>query len=269
MKRIAWLTDIHWDRLSADDRREQTGWIADAEPDAVILSGDIGEADSFGGFLAELHERLNLPVYFILGNHDFWRGSFDGARKEARRLSERFENLHYISDSDVVPLNENVCLIGDDGWADGRAGDPREARDFPRDFLRIADFAKLSRDEYFARLNLLGDEVSARTRTKLLRALAHNSYRHIYLTTHVPPFGEACLDSYRICHKHKLPFYCCQALGEMLVEVMKDYPDRKLTVLCGHTHNECDLKVRDNLRVLVKEAAYTSCYPPTMIDLSD
>ena len=267
MKRIAWITDIHWDRLSAEDRREQTEWIVETEPDAVILSGDIGEATSFGEFLAQLHDNLNLPIYFILGNHDFWRGSSDGVRAAARELSERHGNLHYISDLDIVPLTPTVCMIGHEGWADGRAGDPEGARDFPRDFLRIGDFAGLKRDEYFARINALGDEAALHIREKLLRALA--SYRHIYLVTHVPPFPEASLDSYRICHEHKLPFYCCQAMGEMLLEVMKDYADRNLTVLCGHTHNECDLYVRDNLRVMVKEAAYTSCYPPTMIDIPD
>jgi predicted phosphodiesterase len=265
MKRVAWITDIHWDRVQVEDRAEQTEWIRDARPDAVILSGDIGEAPSFGGFLSYLHDRLNLPIYFVLGNHDFWHGSFEQVRGATQQICEGLVNLHYLSALEVVPLTPTAGLIGYEGWGDGRAGDPEGVSDFPRDFRHIADFVGLSKVERITRLNSLGDEAAEHLRKKLLRAL--NAYPQVYLVTHVPPFREASLESYRICHDHKLPFYCCQAVGEMLLSVMSQYPEHQLTVLCGHTHHDCDLKVQDNLRVLVKESSYTGCYPPTMIDI--
>lgn len=265
MRRLAWITDIHWDRVELEDRAEQTEWIDAARPDALIVSGDIGEAPSFAEFLGYLHDRLNLPIYFVLGNHDFWHGSLNQVRAAAGQLSENLANLHYLSALDVVPLTATAALIGYEGWGDGRAGDPLGVPDFPRDFRHIADFVGLSKAERIARLNRLGDEAAEHLREKLLRAL--NAYPQVYLVTHVPPFREASLDAYRICHQHKLPFYCCQAVGEMLRSMMSRYPDRQLTVLCGHTHHDCDLKVENNLRVLVKESSYTGCFPPTMIDV--
>jgi len=43
--------------------------------DALLLGGDIGEADSVPRFLSEMENALRLPIYFVLGNHDFYWGS--------------------------------------------------------------------------------------------------------------------------------------------------------------------------------------------------
>jgi len=262
---MAWLSDIHWDRKGADDHLEHIETIQETDPDAVILSGDIGEAPSFCDFLDYLYVKLNLPIYFVLGNHDFWHGSFEQVRAKACQISDDRTNLHYLSALDVVPLSSTACMIGDDGWGDGRAGDPHGAPDFPRDFSYIDDLVGLSRDNCFAKISALGDEAACHLRDKLLRAFT--SYHQVYLVTHVPPFPEASLDSYRVCHQHKLPFYCCAALGSMILSVMEDFPEHTLTVLCGHTHNECDLSVRDNLTIRVKEASYTGCHPPTILHI--
>ncbi len=264
-RKIAWLSDIHWDRKDDNERILHIETIQETDPDVVILSGDIGEAPSFSDFLAYLQDQLALPIYFVLGNHDFWHGSFNQVRLKASQLANDCSNLHYLSALDVVPLSETTCLIGDDGWGDGRAGNPDEAPEFPRDFSFIKDLAGLSRTQCFERINALGGETAGHVHDKLLRAL--RSYCHIYLVTHVPPFPEACLDSFRICHEHKLPFYCCSALGSAIVSVMDDFPEHTLTVLCGHTHHECDVSIRNNLQIRVKEASYAGCHSPTLLQI--
>jgi Icc protein len=40
------------------------------------------------------------------------------------------------------------------------------------------------------------------------------------------------------------------------MEIMSRHPDRKLTVLCGHTHGEGEWQMLDNLRVLTGGAEY-------------
>ena len=93
-------------------------------------------------------------------------------------------------------------------------------------------------------------------------------YSHVYLVTHVPPFREACIDdSLRICNADKLPFYTCKAVGDALLDVMKDHPQQMLTVLCGHTHRECDVRILDNLRVIARNAGYGSWYTPSVIEI--
>jgi 3',5'-cyclic AMP phosphodiesterase CpdA len=66
--------------------------IHEARPDAVLVGGDIGEADSFAGFLGRLAELLDVPLFFVLGNHDYYRGSMLGQLHgllEVPRLSIR------------------------------------------------------------------------------------------------------------------------------------------------------------------------------------
>src|SRR5438128_329697 len=75
MPRIAWLTDLHFDFLSPDEERLFLDRVRRDGPDVVVISGDISEARDVANDLRAIAERLALPVYFVLGNHDFYYGS--------------------------------------------------------------------------------------------------------------------------------------------------------------------------------------------------
>jgi hypothetical protein len=45
-------------------------------------------------------------------------------------------------------------------------------------------------------------------------------------------------------------------MGEALTEIMQEFPDRKLLVLCGHTHSSGVYSPLPNLRVLTGESQY-------------
>jgi hypothetical protein len=168
----------------------------------------------------------------------------------------------------MIPLDEATALIGHEGWGDGRWGDFERSELVLHDFARIKDLVGLSRKERLRILNRLGDEAAAYLRGILQEALA--AYSHVYLVTHVPPFREACEDgSLQGSIDHKLPFYTCKAVGDLLLEVMERHPQRRLTVLCGHTHRKCDVQVLDNMRVLTREAGYGNWYTPSVIEIRD
>lgn len=263
--RLAWVTDIHLDRMDEDERLEFAESMKEISTDALIITGDIGEAPVTPDYLRLLDERLSIPVYFVLGNHDFWHSTFDEVRGVIGRLSEECKNLIWMSAEDVIQLSPSTAMIGYEGWGDGRAGDIENLSIWPRDFNLIKDLAPLNKNERLEKLNALGDESAEQIRAKLERSV--KTYTEIYLLTHVPPFREACIDSYRICDDKKIPFYCCKSVGDVLLDVMEKNPQSNLTVLCGHSHFECDLRVRDNLRVRVGEAGYGTWYPPKMIEV--
>ena len=48
----------------------------------------------------------------------------------------------------------------------------------------------------------------------------------------------------------------CGAVGEALVEIMAEHPDRQLTVLCGHTHGAGETQVMPNLLAITGGAEY-------------
>ena len=53
-----------------------------------------------------------------------------------------------------------------------------------------------------------------------------------------------------------LPHFTCKAVGDVLVAVMKKYPERKLTVWCGHTHSKGEADILPNLYVKTGGAQY-------------
>jgi len=83
MKRLAWLTDIHLEFAAAEDVGAFYNGLADAAPDAVLVGGDTGTASSVRRHLLSLEKRLRCPIYFVLGNHDFYGGSIEYVRRIA------------------------------------------------------------------------------------------------------------------------------------------------------------------------------------------
>lgn len=81
-------------------------------------------------------------------------------------------------------------------------------------------------------------------------------FPHVIVATHVPPFRETCWHEGRISDDDWLPFFTCQAAGDALSEAMSAAPDRRMTVLCGHTHGGGEADVLPNLRVLTGGATY-------------
>src|SRR4051812_20522338 len=100
MKRLAWLTDIHLNFLRQAGLDAFFASLPDA--DAYAITGDFGEAHDVVAHLRAFAGRV--PVYFVLGNHDFYRGSIAGVRRDVRGLCREVPGLHWMPDSGVVQL---------------------------------------------------------------------------------------------------------------------------------------------------------------------
>jgi 3',5'-cyclic AMP phosphodiesterase CpdA len=252
--KLTWLTDVHLNflPLSAVDRFLQC--VAETPSDAVVITGDIGEAPDVVRYLEAVASAVLRPVYFVLGNHDFYRGSIAGVRAAARELSEDSLDLRWLPAAGVVPLTSDTCLVGHDGWGDGRYGDYANSRVSLSDWSLIHDLSYCSKYERLDLLHKLGDEAADYLRTVLPAALAQ--FGHIIVATHVPPFREACWHEGRISDEDWLPHFTCKAVGDVLVEFMMAHPYRTMTVLCGHTHSSGEVEVLPNLRVSTGGAGY-------------
>ena len=255
MKRLAWLTDLHLNFAEPRAVDALCRSVRDGGADAVLLTGEVAEAPDVVGHLEGLDARLGLPLYFVLGNHDFYRGGIAAVRAAVADLCARSPRLCWLPGAGAVGLTPGTGLVGHDGWADGRLGDYAGSADLLlNDFRFVAELTELDEGGRLDRLHALGDEAAAHFRAVLPGALAR--YERVIVLTHVPPFREACLHAGRVADDAWLPHFACRAAGEALAEAAADHPNREVTVLCGHTHEACEVLVRPNLRVLVGGAEY-------------
>src|SRR5690349_15085332 len=121
--------------------------VAAEKPQVLLVTGDIGESDSVARFVTELAEIA--PIYFVLGNHDYYRSSIASVRAEVQRLDDRATWLPALP---PLRLTERTAMLGIDGWGDARCGD-LESKVELSDWTLIDDFRR-TRDRA-ARIELL------------------------------------------------------------------------------------------------------------------
>lgn len=261
--RLAWLSDIHLNfvRDVASGKFDESyetlcGQVRDANADAVVITGDIAEAPEFEFYLERLAEDLPpAPIYFVLGNHDYYRGSIAAGRVATREFCEARERFHYLTAArEPVRLTPETSLVGHDGWADGRYGAYSWSEVRIADYDYIDELKGLSKEERLVRLNQFGDEGAEHLRGQL--AIACESARRVVVLTHVPPFLDACLYRGKISSPEWAPHFSCLAIGKVLIEVATAHPGQQFTVLCGHTHSAATFRPKANLEVFAAEAEY-------------
>jgi 3',5'-cyclic-AMP phosphodiesterase len=254
MRRIAWCTDIHLNFAEPDAFTEFVERLRAADPDLVLLGGDIAEATDVVAQLERLDDHLQRPIYFVLGNHDFYFGSIATVRESVRALAARRARLTYLSDAGVVELTATSALVGYDGWADAQIGNYERSMVMMNDYKLIQELAGVTKEQRWPLLKALGDEAAAALRRVLPTALDH--YPSVYLLTHVPPLREACWHNGAISNDQWLPHFTCKAAGDAILEIMRDYPQRDLTVFCGHTHGSGEAHPLPNVWIFTGAAVY-------------
>ena len=257
--RLAWATDIHLNHASEAARRQFCQSVNE-QADALVVTGDIAESHILGSALTSLAAMTERPVYFVLGNHDFYQGAIAGTRRQVGCVVGDTEGLVYLSQSGVVELTPHTALVGHDGWADGRLGDLDRSEAILNDLLLI-DELRCWRDAYTLDkpalrrlLEALGDEAAAYMKEVLTAAA--KQYPKVIVATHVPPFREAAWHEGRPSSDDFLPFFACKAMGDVLLATAQLYPGCQMLVLCGHTHGSGEIQVLENLRVVTGPAEY-------------
>lgn len=260
--RVVWLTDIHLNFVGHEGLEKFLAEVAAANGDALLITGDIGESRDLERFLDAL-ASLGKPLYFVLGNHDFYRSSIRDVRERVARLTASMPQLVYLTQSPVVPLTAKTALVGHDGWADGRFGDYATSDVILNDYVLIEELrsvrfdqavAKLDRDALKPRLEALAEEAASHFRSVLPYALAR--HERVVVATHVPPFREACWHEGRVSDSAWLPHFASQVTGHALRAAMESNPERQMLVLCGHTHGAGEVQIRENLKVITGGAEY-------------
>ena len=271
--RLAWSTDLHLDFLHPKASRLFGEEVRDEQDaDALVLTGDIGTASTVSNILIDIAAGFGKPIYFVLGNHDIYGQSFADAAHKAERLTRTHSLITWLTQAGVVRLSHTTALVGHDGWYDARHG----ACDPPRVTMgcwdEIKDFRRpwrsnLGREERLSIVLRMCRDRADRIALEfepVVRA-AVGGHQRTVVATHVPPFPENGVYTGRDSDPGYgaddwLPYYVNKAMGDMLLRVATDHPDRDILVLCGHAHQEHDHMIRPNLRVRTGPAQYRT--PP-------
>jgi predicted phosphohydrolase len=256
MVKIAWMTDIHLNFLSTIQIDNWLNELAKGKQDALLITGDIGEANNLKEYLVRIAGHLHLPTYFVLGNHDYYHGSISGVHKAMSHLDQQHILLNWLPQHGIVHLSESTALLGHGGWGDAGYGDFMRSKIILNDYMLIHELAGLNPVDRLKKLYELGQETYRYLKNILPGAL--EQFQHVYVALHVPPFQETCWydgktpaddDDY-------LPHFACKGAGDALLELAEKYPDTKITVLCGHTHGSGETTIRPNLHVITAGAEY-------------
>lgn len=235
--RVTWLTDLH---LSFLDDQRLAGFLETVtreQTDLLLVGGDTAESASLLGFIGAL--RRIAPVYFVLGNHDFYGASIAEVREQSR-VTQR-----WLPSAGPIRLTSATTLVGIDGWGDARCGDLRSRIELS-DWRWIRDLQGLTSSQRGDALRALGTQEAAALNAQLAGL---EPPEELLVLTHVPPFAESCWHNGRLSEPAWLPWFTCIAVGEVLLDYARRHPMTNVTVLCGHTHGRGEYRALANLLV--------------------
>ena len=259
---LVWLTDIHLNFIDEDARHHFYQSIIDTKCNGVLITGDIAEATDVQSILIEMADFIDKPIYFILGNHDYYRGQVNEVRSRMIALTQSHPHLFWLAASGMMKLNDDVILVGQDGWADGRLGDYQRSRVVLNDSRMIANlFQKkiIGKQALLTKMQELADADAFCLQSQLKKVIATQNPKKIIVLTHVPPFKEVCLHQGKISDDEWLPFFGSKIMGDVLIEIANQNADIDFLVLCGHTHSKGVYQPVSNLMIEAGAAEY--CRP--------
>ncbi|MEL7265946.1 MAG: metallophosphoesterase [Planctomycetota bacterium] len=257
--RLIWITDPHFDHAPLSRWQDLVADIHAADADGLILSGDISVAEDLTDRLVMLVTAIDLPIYFVLGNHDFYGGRIADVRRRVSYACRQDPRLNYLTDAYPITLTQTphrVVLVGDDGWGDGKVGDLENTPVQLSDFDLIHDLRELDRPQWAGILRRLGEECAQRLSRKLDAVLEMADPLEIVIVTHVPPLRQACWYQGQPTDDHWAPYFVCGAIGEMLMATAAAATHHEFRVLCGHTHHEGVCTPLENLTIHTGAAQY-------------
>jgi predicted phosphohydrolase len=251
---IIWVTDPHLNFARHDVWEAWINSIRLVAGDCLLITGDISESDDIAWQLQRIQESISVPLYFVLGNHDYYGSRVEVVRNEMRALTDERPACIYLNQGNLVSLEDDWVLVGNDGWADGGFGDALSSPVRLNDFKRIKDYGGLDLMTDLEIMKDLALQCSSGLRETLDRACQQS--QRILVATHVPPFREACWYEGQITDDDWAPYFVSRVMGETLLEFAGKYREHLFHVLCGHTHHAGTARLRENLTVWTGAAEY-------------
>lgn len=255
--KICWISDIHLNFLPEEKCKEFFESVRLHDSDCVFLTGDISESPVLPYHLTMMDQIVSKPVYFVLGNHDYWYTSIDHMKENLPKFLNQRSFLKWLTITGPLMLEPGVCVIGHDGWYDCRHGSPEAARFIMHDWSVMGDYVDCKNiNQVIDKSKMIADQGIEHLKKHINDAATR--FRKIVILTHVPPYEETHVHMGKQGDAFAQPFFTNAILGGMLKAAAKAYPTVEFIVLAGHTHGKVTKQILSNLVVHVAGAEYGS-----------
>lgn len=249
MLKILWLTDTHVDKISAENYQELLDFIIASKADGMWLTGDIGDPPRNIEFLKALFERYKKPVFFVLGNHDFYKYKIADMRFKMTQLVKSYPLANYLSETPGLDSDGHL-MVGMDCFAN-TGQDIIQQMTWDSD--HILDLDALNESHLTAQLNALAEKDAKRLLKKCQQQI-HTHIKKVSILTHVPPSdsmkGQFLVKPHQ---KNRSVFYSL-TLSDVLHQLASDFPSVQFNVYSGHIHQTQLYQIAGNMMGHVAKA---------------
>jgi predicted phosphohydrolase len=252
--KACWITDPHLDHNKGNTAFYES--VKSTHSDCVLITGDIAEAKDVHDYVEEMEREFDIPIYYVMGNHDYYGGSMSVVRSMAESISDYNPNINWLPYTGVAELCNGVALCGVDGWYDGRYGTSNPPKVVMCDWRLIDELKPFQQHQESLLLKLQEIADAEAELAELYLREAAGKYHTVYFLTHVPPWVEAAWHRHNWSDKGWAPWFTSKAIGDVIEDVAAEFPLTNFEVLCGHTHSRGEFLVAPNLRCRTAAAEY-------------
>jgi len=263
--KLLWCTDLHLNFLRYADGPLEFAKSLDQDADGLIITGDISDGFGLEIHLRQLAEGFPKPIYFVLGNHDFYYSSFGVIDQMVIDLTKEVDNLFCLNHGSHKI--DDAYIVGVGGWYDAYHGDQNSK-------VQLADWElikelRAGKNNRRILLSLIRDR--AALEADILDAQLKegcNLSDNIIVCTHVPPYSEAAWHEGKPSDRIWVPWFSSGSLGRVLDNNARINPTKTFLVLTGHSHSP-GIYCRDNVTVYTGGAKYGFPDLNGVLNLSD
>jgi predicted phosphodiesterase len=263
--RLAVANDTHFHHCQDKSKamRKFVHQLNKVEVDALLFTGDISDGDTWTRVLPIIRKWLGKPVYYVLGNHDFYHWGWRDAWMAGVKLNAEDPELIHLASYGALLLDERVGIVGSSSVACLTAGTGPLKTGM---WENISDFKHIS--ELSCRAGNPSEMIAYQTAraiddeemlvADLNELVEGRKPKRIIVATHVAPFEWSALWRGQPTDPQMLPFYVSLYLGRAIEEFAKEYPETEFICLHGHTHGSFRGRHPefDNIMVMAGEAQY-------------
>jgi len=157
------LSDLHLEFHTDKGEEFISNLRCKQDIDAMIIAGDISISTSLISSLDRIsHELSDIPVFFVLGNHDYYGGDTKTVGRKVRELVSKRDNLFWLDNTSHAlkcKTGETLKIIGSTLWF-RQTREAKEQTHNLNDFSLIRGFVPWVYDENNKAISFIEKEIA-------------------------------------------------------------------------------------------------------------